>query len=176
MIWDWTPGERISKLPKSLQWPALIWRNLYFFPQNLRNTARQHSSPSANEICRSLTLSVEYISQAAVEGDVAEFGTMTGRTATILAKALSRYSSSKQLLLFDSFRGLPETQSPVDREAPHVREGVWSPGSCRGLTKKQLAARCRKYLPVSRLHIYEGWFSKTLPAHSRSNPIGLDPY
>lgn len=173
MMWDWTPGERISKLPRLFRGPALIWRNLYFLPRNLRIAAQERFSLNGKAIRASLELSVEYITHAAVEGDVAEFGTMTGRTAVVLAKSLARHSQTKRLLLFDSFEGLPESQSSVDRESPHVRDGVWTPGACRGLTKKQLSTACRRYLPASRLAIYEGWFSQTLPSVPRSNRLAL---
>ena len=38
------------------------------------------------EIVRKLYLGVHYICGASVEGDVAEFGTMTGLTSTLLAR------------------------------------------------------------------------------------------
>ncbi|MBI2480931.1 MAG: class I SAM-dependent methyltransferase [Planctomycetia bacterium] len=163
MIFDWTPGERISKLPKLLWWPALIWRNIYFLPHNVKHHIKQRESLAAAEIRKSLALSVTYIHGAGVLGEVAEFGTMTGRTATALAQAVAEYDGAKRLLLFDSFEGLPATQSVIDASSPHVRSGVWSCGTCRGVTSKQLLAMCRKYLPGSHIDIYDGWFSATLP-------------
>jgi hypothetical protein len=156
------PGKRISKLPRFLRFPALIWRNIYFLPHNLTNHLRRQDSQNAEEIRKSLTLSVHYIYGAAVCGDVGEFGTMTGRSAAYLAKALSQYDDLRRLLLFDSFEGLPEAQSPVDRSSLHVRAGIWSAGTCRGVTREELLRLCRRYLPDSRIMIYGGWFSETL--------------
>jgi len=65
-----------------------------------------------------------------VDGDIAEFGTQTGATSTILAKAIAESDSlfpaqnalyksqSRQLMLFDSFAGLPEIEDEVDSLSP----------------------------------------------------------
>ena len=177
MIFDWTPGERISRLPKPLWLPALIWRNIYFLRQNLRSHRQQRESLAARGIRECLTLSVEYVHGAGVGGDVAEFGTMTGKTAIALAQAVAQFDGSKKLLLFDSFEGLPDTQSEVDKVSPHVRSGVWSSGTCRGVTSNQLRNMCQKHLPPSRIDIYEGWFSDTLatlPAETRLALLHVD--
>jgi len=69
MIFDWTPGERISRLPKLLWGPALVWRNIYFLPHNVKNYIKQRESLSAAEIRKSLALSVTYIHGAGVLGE-----------------------------------------------------------------------------------------------------------
>jgi hypothetical protein len=173
MIFDWTPGERISKLPKLLWWPALVWRNIYFLPGNVKRHFQQRESFAAQAIRGSLSLSVEYVHGANVGGDVAEFGTMTGKTATALARAVAQYDGSKRLLLFDSFEGLPATQSVIDASSPHVRSGTWTGGTCRGVTSQQLRAMCRKHLPDRQIEIYEGWFANTLPKLSADTRIAL---
>ena len=173
MIFDWTPGERISKLPKLLQLPALVWRNLYFFRHNAKNHFRQRETLSDVAIRNSLALSVEYIHGARVQGEVAEFGTMTGKTATALAQSIARYDGSKKLLLFDSFEGLPESQSDIDKSSPHVRSGVWSRGTCQGITSEQLRSMCCKHLPNHRVHVYAGWFSDTLPTVPADTKLAL---
>ena len=117
---------------------------------------------SADEIRNSLLLSVTYIHGAAVVGDVAEFGTMSGRTATILAQAIKQHNSSRRLMLFDSFEGLPTSTSAVDSCSPHVRSGVWSSGTCKGLTSQQLRDKCAEHLPNTQIEIHEGWFADTL--------------
>lgn len=173
MAFNWTPGERISKLPKLLWLPALICRNVYFLPQSVQDYFKQRESLVGAEIRKSLTLSVTYIHGAGVDGDVAEFGTMTGRTATALARALNQYDGSKRLLLFDSFEGLPAAESVVDRVSPHVRSGVWSGGTCQGVSSEQLRVMCRKHLPDSQISIHEGWFSDSLPAVPKDTRLAL---
>jgi O-methyltransferase len=163
MLCDWTPGRRVSKLPRFLQPPALLARNILRLPQAWRNHRREWHSENAREIRKHLALSVEYVCGADVAGDLAEFGTMTGRTATDLARALAARDSSRRLFLFDSFQGLPEPTSPIDQAAPHVQQGVWTPGACRGISKPQLFRLCRRYLSDDRLLILDGWFADTLP-------------
>lgn len=177
MLTDWTPGKRISALPKFLWIPALIWRNLYFFPGNLADHLKHRDSVSAKEVLRSLALSVEYVFGAGVDGDIAEFGTMSGRTARCLAEAIAKYEGAKRLLLFDSFEGLPEATSVIDKRSLHVRTGIWSVGTCHGVTSEQLFAMCRKHLAESRIAIYEGWFAQTLqtvPADTRFALLHID--
>ena len=127
------------------------------------------------EVYERLVQGVAYVHSTGVEGHLAEFGTMSGRTATVLARALDyfsrqlRYSDEahdlkeRQLHLFDSFEGLPETSSEIDTKSPHVESGVWSAGTCQGISKEQLAAMCGQFLPPERVVMHEGWFSETLP-------------
>lgn len=176
MSLDWTPGERIAQLPRFLQGPALLWRNLWQLPGAWRDRRLQHrqwNSLNGCEVRKHLTLSVEYVCGADVSGDIAEFGTMTGRTAVDLARAMAQFDDTRRLLLFDSFQGLPVSQSEVDRQSPHVRSGVWRPGSCHGISKEQLFRMCRQYLPADRILIFDGWFCDTLPTVAAETRLAL---
>ena len=103
-----------------------------------------------------------------VEGDVAEFGTMTGTTAHTLALALKFVSTqspdapSRQLHLFDSFKGLPQPEE-ADSQSPLVISGEWGKGTHVGLSSEELLARCVTELDADRIRIFEGWFSDTIP-------------
>lgn len=120
-----------------------------------------------------------------VEGDVAEFGTMTGVSSEGLAHAIARNDEDfkhalpphllpkKKLFLFDSFEGLPETDNQVDAESLHVKQGVWAPGTCQGLSQKQLAGVVGKHLPADRYQILPGWFKDTVPALPQTQKFGL---
>ena len=112
-----------------------------------------------------------------VIGDVGEFGTMSGRTAAALAQSIASCDKSlgfavriykhppKKLVLFDSFVGLPEVEKDsVDGQSPHVVDGVWSPGTCRGLSAKELDTLISSHLAPDRFEIHPGWFSDTVPA------------
>jgi hypothetical protein len=111
-----------------------------------------------------------------VEGHIAEFGTMTGATARGLARAIASCDAHmahavavygqarRELHLFDSFEGLPATDNPVDAESPHVQDGVWAAGTCRGLTPAELRAEVQAFLPEDRVRIFPGWFADTVPA------------
>lgn len=110
-----------------------------------------------------------------IEGDVVEFGTMSGVSAEGLARAIARNDAdykearpahllpNKKLFLFDSFIGLPETDNDIHAESLHVKEGTWTAGTCCGLSKEELAAVVGKHLSPERVKIYEGWFKDTVP-------------
>jgi hypothetical protein len=144
----------------------------------------------AKEIARTLTLSVQYINSAHVNGDIAEFGTMGGFTARTLAVSMV-YDQQRQpitdenagenpfrkLRLFDSFQGLPEITSAVDLASPHVVSGTWSKGGCRVLGPRELRAMVERVLPPHRIEVIEGWFADTvkmLPADTRFALIHFD--
>lgn len=109
-----------------------------------------------------------------VEGAVAEFGTMTGKTAVMLATGLTfyndRYSrksgaiASKNLLLFDSFKGLPPVEAnSIDSQSLHVGNGSWGPGTCQGLTASELGDLVREILsPTDKFQVIEGYYDDVL--------------
>ncbi|MGJ5046524.1 TylF/MycF/NovP-related O-methyltransferase [Bradyrhizobium oligotrophicum] len=144
----------------------------------------------AQEIAKTLTLCVQYINSAHVNGDIAEFGTMGGFSARAIAtsmvfdlqrqplgKSASGENPFRILRLFDSFEGLPEITSPVDQGAPHVISGAWAKGGCKVLAAPQLSALIGKIIPPHRFQLYEGWFAdtvKTLPPETRFAMIHFD--
>jgi hypothetical protein len=145
---------------------------------------------AAQEIAKTLTLSVQYINGAHVLGDIAEFGTMSGSTARVIAtsmvfdyrrqplpKSAGGENPFRKLRMFDSFEGLPEITSPIDQAAPHVISGAWAKGGCHVLAADQLRSLIGKILPPHRFEIYEGWFAdtvKTLPPETRFAMIHFD--
>lgn len=160
---DWRAGRRLRKLPRIIQPFALLYRNLV----DVLKSETLYEEKTKEK----LFLGVDYIYSCAVEGDVAEFGTMSGKTSSILARAISingrRYQhvtrEPKKLHLFDSFIGLPEAASIVDKESPLVKSGAWGVGTCHGITRKTLEELCGRYLSKNRIVIYDGWFKDTLP-------------
>jgi O-methyltransferase len=141
------------------------------------------SDLAAKDVARALSLAVLYSYGADVEGDVAEFGTMSGSTAQALAIAIvaaearSPWMTKKQLHLFDSFEGLPEISSEVDAQSPHVLAGVWAPKGCKVLSMPELRRVVERLLPSSRVTIHKGWFAdtiKALPDSTRFSVIHFD--
>lgn len=114
-------------------------------------------------------MNVEYVCSAQVEGDIVEFGTGQGITASIIAKSLVQYERKpyeefgmKNFYLFDSFAGLPSISDPSDLDMIHVKSNIWSEGACKGLTKDELMLLLNNWLPSVRLKIFDGWFDKTI--------------
>lgn len=110
---------------------------------------------------------VYYAYSCAVDGDIAEFGTMSGYTAFHLAQAMNIYEArkghwiaeKKRLYLFDSFQGLPEAHG-IDLESPHVQSGVWGENTCVGYSANELRALCQKH--IDRVTVIQGWFKDTV--------------
>jgi O-methyltransferase len=135
------------------------------------------------EIAKAITLSVAYTNSAAVVGDIAEFGTMGGFTARTIATAMvfdprrQPTSPLRQLRLFDSFEGLPEITSDVDKKAPHVVSGAWRQGGCKVLGANELRAMVGGVISPDRFTVHEGWFAdtvKALPPETRLAMVHFD--
>jgi hypothetical protein len=132
------------------------------------------------EVGRTLSLGLQYVYNSGIEGEVVEFGTATGFSASVLASAM-RYCElskpEKTLHLFDSFTGLPPATSAVDKNAYEVRRGSWTEGACAGLSAPQLYAALSRLLPPQRVTMHEGWFkdtASTLPSSQRFAFIHFD--
>jgi hypothetical protein len=138
---------------------------------------------SPREVAKALTLGVIYANTSDVKGDIAEFGTMSGFSAKIIANAMM-YDLQRQpsypfrtLRLFDSFEGLPEITADADKTSPQVLSGAWAKGGCKVLSAKNLYNLITKIIPPERVEIIEGWFSETvtmLPDDTRFAMIHFD--
>jgi O-methyltransferase len=138
------------------------------------------------ETHKALALGVMYVCGADVEGDIAEFGSKAGKSSRTIAAALSRIlkiypylnsACSKKLHLFDSFQGLPDSESEVDQASPHLLYCVWGAGACKGGSKLELLEVCKQYLPEEKILIYEGWFKDTLdqiPPNTKFSMLHVD--
>ncbi len=124
-------------------------------------------------IADALLFAMEYVWGAAVEGDVVEFGTMTGRTANVLAAAMASFRHDGELHLFDSFEGMPEATSQLDKTSFHVKAGVWSAGTLKGIGPSALRIKCRRHLADNRIFIHEGWFKDTIKKLPDGKKFGL---
>ena len=133
------------------------------------------------DVYRTLCRSVMYCFGMAVDGDIAEFGTMTGRSAVALSSALllmnEKYRSDerggKKAWFFDSFKGLPSARSEVDKSSHHVMKGIWAEGTCSGLNATQFTSLIGQILPNESFGVVEGYFSDTVPKLSHSQRFAL---
>ncbi len=108
---------------------------------------------------------VEYVYGARVEGDIIEFGVMSGYSASALINSVMEFcsvykdaSETKCVWLCDSFQGFPEASNVIDANAPMIRSHIWSAGKSRGCSAEILRDSLRAYLPPDRLQIIAGWF------------------
>jgi hypothetical protein len=156
-----TPGKRISKLPKFLHPTAIAVRNIIVSIPFLN---KKEIRESEKDVIAKLKMGVEYIVGCEVTGDVAEFGTASGKTAKTIAAAIKNYdfTNTKKLHLFDSFEGLPESTESSDKNSPMVKSGRWGKGKYTGLSKNELETSIKQFLPETKIFLYEGWFNKTV--------------
>lgn len=106
----------------------------------------------------------EFVKMNQIEGDIVEFGTLEGFTATIFAKLIAQYKMDSSLYLFDSFEGFPEITSTVDINSYEVKDyKLWQSGGMAlspnvpEIIKKKL----QTIIPVERIHIHKGYFKDT---------------
>ena len=129
------------------------------------------------ETMRELINSLWYIYGADVEGDVVEFGTMSGFTASRIAKTMSWLEKmlpvTRRLILADSFEGLPVSTAKADTDSPHVAKGVWSAGACKVLGRAELVALCSREFDSKRIDVLEGWYSDTVTKLSADRKLAL---
>jgi hypothetical protein len=139
---------------------------------------------------QALGLAVEYAIGSGVFGDVVEFGCLSGRTAQILAREMARVSKSfgsrsdsmhkipeRNLWLFDSFEGFPETSTQIDADSPHIQARVWHAGEPRGGRPEDVHRRCAAYIGDQRTKVIKGWYKDTLlqlPAGQKFAVVHVD--
>jgi hypothetical protein len=97
------------------------------------------------------------ISVNGVEGDYLEFGTAHGKTLWCAWKASRAVGLQPRLWAFDSFKGLPAPDNPVDRAHPAWRSGRYA------VTEEQLRTNLRRMrVPDHDVVTVPGFFSESL--------------
>jgi O-methyltransferase len=149
-----------------------ISRPLSFFliKFKVRKEIRKNGLDGFNDVLEDLCSGVLYSYASFVEGDILEFGTQSGRTASILANSVGQFNSKlgpifgyKKLHLFDSFIGLPNPQDNLnDKENLFVVNGIWTENGLTGLSSAQLDKVIKRILPRKKYDIYPGFFSESL--------------
>jgi hypothetical protein len=136
-------------------------------------------SEFVSDVRRALTKQVHFIHYENIPGDIAEFGTCSGTTASCLASAMAGafYSlrgkienveeQPRKLHLFDSFKGLPAITNELD-----IRAG-WKEGSYKDKSEAELNAMVQQYLPADSVRTYAGWFKDTLKSLAAGQKFSL---
>lgn len=118
----------------------------------------------------------EYLRGAKIEGDVFEFGTFRGYTARLMAQLMDELKTPGALYLFDSFEGLPDSPSEVDRRSYEIALNKrWRPGNM-GVEPdmdERVRAAVTAILPADRVHVVKGYFEDTLGAHVPNTQAAL---
>jgi O-methyltransferase len=97
------------------------------------------------------------IEEEQIPGDVIECGVYNGGTAAILARIATRSKMNRTVWLFDSFRGMPETNEKDGKQArEYIGKVVGSLDQVKELLQKADAN-------MSRVKIVTGMFQDTFP-------------
>jgi O-methyltransferase len=91
-----------------------------------------------------------------IPGAIVECGVLDGGTAALMA--FGTRQSGREVHLFDSWEGLPDTTMEDGEEGR-----VWA-GQVVGSPRRVVAIMRRLGIDLSRLRFHKGWFSETFPA------------
>jgi O-methyltransferase len=131
-----------------MTWPRRLWLGLRMFLNTLR-------VPTATTYKAHLAMAVKILETPPdVAGDIVECGTWKGGTAVNLS--LVCRITGRQLVVFDSFEGLPVPEAG-DRRGEDYRPGDFS-GSLR-----EVRENIQRHGALERCEFIRGWFRDTLP-------------
>jgi O-methyltransferase len=157
--------------------PKTRHKALERFAQNtMPPSAEEIRALHGREVTATLSLAIQYSYNAFIDGDIVEFGTASGVSARVIAAAMRAAEIArprKKLHLFDSFVGLPAAESDVDKNSFEVKAGIWSPGTCRLLSKQELFEFCSAILDPTHVVMHEGWFADTVSSLPREQKFAF---
>lgn len=112
--------HRFTLRARAKLWPDHFARNIY--PRVRQHTLLRY------ETLRSLYEATRRVVKCGIRGSAVECGVARGGSAAVIATALSEADPTRQVLLFDTFEGLP---TPT-RDNPDFERAVHLTGKCRG--------------------------------------------
>ncbi len=121
-----------------------------------------------------LLAAVEYVAAAKIPGAFVECGVWRGGSSMAAALAMLRLGESRELVLFDTFEGMPEPgehdvdfagEAAVDGWAPGVKESGTSPADVA-------AAMNSTGYDMARVRLVQGLVEDTIPAEA-PDPIAV---
>jgi hypothetical protein len=150
--------NKIAKLitPTKLKGWLKEWIEFY---QLKSNAKRPETFINESELRREFEKSVQYLLKHTGReniGDYLEFGVYFGDSLYLMHSVLEHFGlNNVRLFGFDSFQGLPEVESNIDK-------GIWSPGEFKSnyeFVKRELT---QKGVDWNKTFLVNGWFSDTL--------------
>jgi len=148
-------SHRLRDIPRFAQRArAMIWPD--HFARNVYPVVREHTL-LRYETLRSLYEAAREVVEQSIPGTAVECGVARGGSAATIATALSETDPSREVLLFDTFEGLP---APT-RENPDYDRAVRLTGGCRG--EMQEVDELFHRLGLRNYRLIQGMFQDTLP-------------
>jgi hypothetical protein len=129
---------------------------------------------------------LEFVTLAGIAGDIMEFGVLGGWSARIFCETMRDIFNLNNIRLFDSFEGLPEYDSEVDRTSYEIGgRNVWSDkmkfpeeflrqfGQPHHL---HIREKLSEIVRPERIFLHKGFYSETLkaPPQTKASIVHLD--
>jgi len=106
-----------------------------------------------------------YFTTNFMNGNLMEFGTYKGYSARKIASKMKEYDIKKDFYMFDSFEGLPEIESNIDKNSYQVKvHKDWQKGTfskAKGYEVK-LEQDVSDLIGKEQTHVVKGYFDETL--------------
>ena len=100
-----------------------------------------------------------------MNGNIMEFGTYKGYSARKIASKMKQYNILNNLYMFDSFEGLPEITSDIDKNSYQVMlTNDWQKGTFSGASgfEKKLEQDVNSIIGRQNTNIIKGYFDDTI--------------
>lgn len=119
----------------------------------------------------------DYLGASRINGPVLEFGTFMGYTARIIATLMKEIPYPQaELILYDSFEGLPDPISAPDKGSYQVAQHrLWTRGQLMVLphTPTRIKHTINQLIEPSRLKIVKGFFEDSLLNNLPNSPVAM---
>ena len=145
----WLNSVILKPLNLELRRSGSLKRRHPWEEQEFLTWAAQANGKTQLDMERLWTLKEALLATLAVDGSVGEFGVYRGGTAVLLASLLKEHDSAKQLHLFDTFAGTPDTPGQTD------------PAKFTDTSAEMVSDAVRKTGQAFEVHA--GLFNETLP-------------
>lgn len=159
----------------------------YKGPDTTRHCFVFYDPERANQVHReAVRRCLEFTSIAGVIGDVYEFGVLAGWSARIFAETMRDLMVMGRLHLYDSFAGLPEYDSSIDRDSYEISgRNIWSDkmkfpddfvASLGGSLERHIADQISTVIRADRVSTRSGFYSESLksPLERKAALVHID--
>jgi hypothetical protein len=129
---------------------------------------------------------LEFVTLGGIPGDIMEFGVLGGWSARIFCETMRDIFNLSNIRLFDSFEGLPEYESEVDRSSYEIGgRNIWSDkmkfpeeflrqfGQPHHL---HIREKLSEVIRAERIFVHKGFYSETLktPPEAKASIVHFD--
>ncbi|MDO8788022.1 MAG: TylF/MycF/NovP-related O-methyltransferase [Sulfuritalea sp.] len=168
--------ELLATIEKSRPGPDITRHCFVFYDQERANQVHREA----------IRRCLEFTAISGVIGDVLEFGVLAGWSARIFAETMRDYRVMGNLHLYDSFAGLPDYDSAVDRDSYEIAgRNIWSDkmkfsddfiATLGGSLEHHIKERLATIIRAERIKTCRGFYSESLktPIKTKAALVHID--